>query len=117
MKQLLNIYLVMVNVLLLLINNPKLNFSDDVNDPLPKVVYDSIKSCNEDVQNDLFNNIVLGGGLSMFEGIDEHLGQEIRTLSPSTKNLNVKASPERKYSALWFYPWSTCHITTIGYYS
>jgi len=54
--------------------------------------------CDVDVRKDLYGNIVLSGGTTMFTGISERLNKEIVNLAPSTMKIKVVAPPERKYS-------------------
>lgn len=63
--------------------------------------FDSItKSHNEQsVRKDLFSNIVLAGGSTLFEGLAERMQQEISKLASSVElKANVLAPPERLYS-------------------
>ena len=61
---------------------------------------DSIQKCDNDVRKDLYNSIILSGGNSMFNGLPERFTTEIKNLAPEStkKEINVIASPERKYS-------------------
>lgn len=54
--------------------------------------------CDVDVRKDLYGNIVLSGGTTMFPGISERLSKEIVKLAPSTMKIKVIAPSERKYS-------------------
>jgi len=54
--------------------------------------------CDVDIRKDLYGNIVLAGGTTMFKGIQEKLGKEVSSLAPSTMTINVDDPPERKYS-------------------
>lgn len=54
--------------------------------------------CDVDVRKELYANIVLSGGTSMFEGIAERLNKELVALAPSSMKIKVIAQPERKYS-------------------
>jgi actin-related protein len=54
--------------------------------------------CDVDVRKDLYNNVVLSGGTTMFPGIAERLSKEISALAPSSMKIKVVAPPERKYS-------------------
>lgn len=65
-----------------------------------EVVHKSINSCDVDIRSDLFSNIVLSGGTTMFGGIAERLTQELNTLAGSNKRVKVVAPSERKY-AVW----------------
>ena len=67
-------------------------------DGIHQIVFDSIMKCNYD-RKDLFANIVLSGGSSMFEGLAERLKKEITALAPQTMNVKVVAPPKRKYAA------------------
>lgn len=63
-----------------------------------KYVYDSVSKCDNDVRKDLFQNIILSGGSTLFEGMGERLWQEIHTLAPPTNKTKILAPPERKFS-------------------
>jgi actin len=60
--------------------------------------YNSINKCDIDVRKDLYQNIVLSGGTTMFEGLPERLQKEVSNLAPSAIKVKVVAPPERKYS-------------------
>jgi len=60
--------------------------------------FQSIMKCDVDIRKDLYGNIVLSGGTTMYEGIGERMTKEVVALSPSTMKINVVAPPERKYS-------------------
>jgi len=83
---------------------PELLFKPSMNgieaDGIDKTTYDSIMNCDIDVRKDLYANIVLSGGTTMFEGIAERMEKEITALAPSTMKVKVIAPPERKY-AVW----------------
>eukprot|EP00439_Symbiodinium_sp_Y106_P070082 s617_g12.t1 len=58
----------------------------------------SIMRCDLDVRRDLFSNIVLSGGNTMFPGIGERMTKELSALAPPTVKIKVVVPPERKYS-------------------
>jgi len=60
--------------------------------------FQTIMKCDVDIRRDLYNNIVLSGGTTMFPGIGERLTKEITALAPPTIKIKVVAPPERKYS-------------------
>jgi actin len=60
--------------------------------------YNSIMKCDVDIRKDLYGNIVLSGGTTMFEGIDARMEKEIKALAPQTMKIKIVAPPERKYS-------------------
>jgi len=63
-----------------------------------QTMFDTIMKCDVDIRKDLYANIVLSGGSTMYEGIAERLTKEMTTLAPSTMKIKVVAPPERKYS-------------------
>ena len=54
--------------------------------------------CDLDIRKDLYLNIVLSGGTTMFPGIKERMEKEISNLAPAAMKVKVVAPPERKYS-------------------
>ena len=76
----------------------KPNFIGLEDDGIHETTFNSIQRCEIDIRKDLYNNIVLSGGTTMFEGIDERLTKEIVNLAPSSMKVKVIAPPERKYS-------------------
>jgi len=61
-------------------------------------MFQTIMKCDVDIRKDLYANIVLSGGTTMFQGISDRLTKEITALAPSTMKIKVVAPPERKYS-------------------
>ncbi|CAD8050012.1 unnamed protein product [Paramecium primaurelia] len=60
--------------------------------------FTSIMKCDIDVRRDLYNNIVMSGGTTLFPGIPERLSKEMTNLAPSSMKIKVVAPPERKFS-------------------
>merc|ERR1712134_210169 len=60
--------------------------------------YNTIMKCDVDIRKDLYNNIVLSGGTTMYPGIADRMTKELTALVPSTMKIKVIAPPERKYS-------------------
>jgi actin len=63
-----------------------------------QTTYDSIMKCDVDIRKDLYGNIVLSGGTTMFEGVAERMEKEIKALAPQSMKIKIVAPPERKYS-------------------
>ncbi|KAL0375962.1 UNVERIFIED_CONTAM: actin [Sesamum calycinum] len=63
-----------------------------------KTIYSSIMKSDVDIRKDLYSNIVLSGGSTMFPGIADRMGKEINALAPTSMKIKVVAPPERKYS-------------------
>merc|ERR1719445_419873 len=60
--------------------------------------FQTIMKCDVDIRKDLYANIVLSGGTTMFPGIGERMTKELTALAPSTMKIKIIAPPERKYS-------------------
>jgi actin beta/gamma 1 len=56
-------------------------------------VFTTIMKCDVDIRNELYANIVLSGGNTMFAGMQERLTKEISALAPPTMDVKV-ASPQ-----------------------
>merc|ERR1712039_370033 len=61
-------------------------------------VFASIQKCDVDIRRDLYTNVVLSGGTTMFAGIGERMTKELSALAPATMKIKVVAPPEGKYS-------------------
>ena len=60
--------------------------------------FQTIMKCDVDIRKDLYANVVLSGGTTMFPGIAERMTKELTALAPATMKIKVVAPPERKYS-------------------
>ncbi|KAJ3274069.1 hypothetical protein HDV01_003562 [Terramyces sp. JEL0728] len=63
-----------------------------------ETTYTSIMKCDVDIRKDLYGNIVLSGGTTMYPGIADRMQREITALAPSSMKIKIVAPPERKYS-------------------
>lgn len=61
-------------------------------------VYDAIMACDIDIRRDLFCNVVLSGGTTMFQGFGKRMQKEIVDLAPSTMRIRVLYPDDRKHS-------------------
>jgi len=72
---------------------------------IQELIFESITNCDIALHKQLFQNIVISGGTSMFPGLADRLKQEIESMVllayPISEKVVVKiiAPPERKYSA------------------
>ena len=57
-------------------------------------------STRQSLSKDLYDNIVLSGGTTMYPGLPERLEKEITALAPPTMKVKIVAPEERKY-AVW----------------
>jgi actin-related protein len=77
--------------------------------------YQSISKSDVDVRKDLYQNIVLSGGTTLFAGLPERLTKEVQKLAPQNMSSRVKviAVPERKY-CVWIGGSILSSISTFG---
>eukprot|EP00497_Spongosphaera_streptacantha_P005860 TRINITY_DN853_c0_g1_i1.p1 TRINITY_DN853_c0_g1~~TRINITY_DN853_c0_g1_i1.p1 ORF type:complete len:94 (+),score=22.64 TRINITY_DN853_c0_g1_i1:100-381(+) len=54
--------------------------------------------CDVDIRRDLYGNIVMSGGTTMYPGIADRVKKEVSEKAPSTMAIKIVAPPERKYS-------------------
>lgn len=67
---------------------------------MQSLTFNSIQDSDMDVRRDLYQNIILSGGTTMFKGIGERLMKEIEERAPSSVSVKVVASPDRRF-AVW----------------
>lgn len=82
---------------------PEILFAPDklgIHDPgLSTMVAGSIMKCDVDIQNNLFAEIVLSGGTTLFPGLEERLMKELEQLASRGTPIKITASPDRCFSA------------------
>ena len=66
--------------------------------PLDDLIVEAVSNCDVDLRRDLYSNIVLSGGSTMFPGVKERLTKEIKELIPESIDVKIIAPPERMYS-------------------
>jgi actin-related protein len=76
--------------------NPSLIGRED--EPLDDAIFNSVNSCDIDLRKELYQNIVLSGGSTMFPGLKERLHKELTELVPENVEIRIVAPPERRYS-------------------
>ncbi|XP_035696347.1 actin-5-like isoform X1 [Branchiostoma floridae] len=63
-----------------------------------ETTYFSIMRCDLDIRRDLYANLVLSGGSTMFPGVTDRMQKEILYLAPPAMKIKTVSPPERKYS-------------------
>lgn len=76
--------------------NPSLNGIEGAG--IHDTTYNSIMKCDIDIRKELYGNIVLSGGTTMYEGLNERITSEMIKLAPKSMKIKVVSPPERKYS-------------------
>ncbi|KAI7866342.1 actin family [Spinellus fusiger] len=63
-----------------------------------ELINDSILNCNMDVHKDLYSNILLSGGNTMYTGMADRVKKELTNLANSGIKVNIIAPPYRNHS-------------------
>jgi actin beta/gamma 1 len=63
-----------------------------------KTTFNTIMKCDVDIRSDLYQNVVMSGGSTMYAGMDARLQKCLTALAPNSITVKVVAPPERKYS-------------------
>lgn len=59
----------------------------------------SITKCDVDIRRELYSNIILSGGSTLFSGIADRLQREMEDLAPNNVRIQVVAPEKRQHSA------------------
>lgn len=68
---------------------------------IDNLIFDQIMKCPIGMRKDLYSNIIVSGGSSMFKGFPERIKKEISNLAPPTMDIKVLAIKDRTKTA-WF---------------
>ncbi|KRZ16888.1 Actin -like protein [Trichinella zimbabwensis] len=64
---------------------------------LHEITKSSVMKCDVDLRKQLYENVILSGGSTMFPGIGERMKKEIRMLGPDEVKVKIHTLPERQY--------------------
>ncbi len=64
-----------------------------------KLAADAIGKCEQEVRKELYKNVILSGGSTMFPFMSNRIKSELTKLVPGKAEIGILAPPERKYSA------------------
>ncbi|KAJ6246191.1 actin [Anaeramoeba flamelloides] len=66
---------------------------------LQEMVHNGIMQCSTEIQNEMFENIVISGGSSLFQGLTKRLNSELHTFwAENTPKIKIHVPAERKYT-------------------
>merc|ERR1740121_1616389 len=63
-----------------------------------EAAFKTIQDCDIDIRTDMYENVIVSGGSTMFPGLPERLRQEIQNKAPATVTVEVEATATRQYS-------------------
>lgn len=70
---------------------------------LHETTYNSIMACPMDMRKELFSNILLTGGTTLFPGFSGRMQKEITTLAPSTMTIKIVAPSGKLFGNLYLW--------------
>jgi len=83
-------------------NAPEILFNPSIigkeNSGVHQMIVDSIMRADMDLRAELFNNIVLSGGSTLFKGFGDRLVSEMKSVAAKDTRIKIYAPQERKYS-------------------
>merc|ERR1719481_1198159 len=61
-----------------------------------KLTFSSIMKCDVDIRKDLYGNVVMSGGTTMYQGIPERVQKEVKNLAPDSMTIKIIAPPRNR---------------------
>lgn len=65
-----------------------------------KLAFSSTQECDLDIRKDLYQNVILSGGTTLYEGLSDRLGAELDALVPQKGDIKIIA-PQDRYYSVW----------------
>ena len=82
---------------------PEIMFNPDIIgmecDGIHTLLYDSIMHCDVDRRKELWDNVIMTGGNTLFDGFTNRLKKELDSLAPDSMNVNIIATEDRNIIA------------------
>ena len=76
--------------------------------------YNSIYKCDLDIRRDLYGNIVLSGGTTMFPGIADRMQKELTALAPSSMKVRASFRSAEIVPSAHVIPFSRIHRSRLS---
>jgi len=67
---------------------------------IQKMIYDTVQESDLDIRKQLYANVILSGGSSLFKNLPERLEKELNILCPKADLVKITA-PENRYYSVW----------------
>ena len=77
--------------------NPGLIKEGDETPGMHTMGFESIQDCDIDIRKDLYNNVILSGGTTLYEGLPDRLEKELDAMCPQQNMVKIIASQDRYY--------------------
>ncbi len=75
----------------------KPNFLGLEQEGIHKLTFQSIMKCDVDIRKDLYGNVVMSGGTTMYQGIPERVQKEIKSLAPDSMTIKLLHHLKEEY--------------------
>lgn len=76
------------------------------------MTFGSIQECDIDIRKDLYGNIILSGGTTLYPGMPDRLEKEIDAMCPQPNMVKIIAPADRYYS-VWTGGSTLCSLATF----
>merc|ERR550537_428990 len=76
------------------------------------MTYATIMDCDNDVRRDLYGNIILSGGSTLYKGLPDRLEKEMDAKAPQPNMVKIIA-PEDRYYSVWIGGSTLCSLATF----
>jgi len=63
-----------------------------------KMCFESIQDCDIDIRKDLYSNVILSGGTTLYPGLPDRLEKELDAMCPQQNMVKIIAAQDRYYS-------------------
>jgi len=77
-----------------------------------KMCQASINDCDMDIRRDLYQNVILSGGTTLYEGLPDRLEKELDSMAPAANMIKIIAPADRYYS-VWTGASTLCSLATF----
>jgi len=77
---------------------PDLIKEGDEVEGMHKMTFSSIQECDIDIRKDLYSNVILSGGTTLYAGLPDRLEKELDAMCPQQNMVKIIASGDRYYS-------------------
>ena len=76
------------------------------------MAFKSITECDVDIRKELYENIILSGGTTLYEGLPDRLDKEMNLKAPAAGMVKIIAGSDRYYS-VWLGASTLASLTTF----
>jgi len=77
-----------------------------------KMTYSTINECDIDIRKDLYGNVILSGGSTLYPGLPDRLEKEVDAMAPQPNMVKIVAPADRYYS-VWVGGSTLCSLATF----